>query len=223
MRPLRKRPWLVAIKELSLVEWWVAFCYIKRNNKKTCIICWFWNKFIFNLTFRIFYRNWNLNCPRINKNKIFSASRCIPHAQALAENSARTLRFPLSAEFWSYCVLSACTQRRVLPWHQREEIKISNILLPRDGIEPTTCRVYSLPKFLHTYITNNCKNIYLYYPHFELYKLKYYETKHGNSIKCWQLLSKIRSKWFTFIEKLIKLALCSASVLHGSVANYWNL
>ena len=40
------------------------------------------------------------------------------------EPSVKTLRFPLSAEFWRHCVLSGGTQRRALPRHQSEEIKI---------------------------------------------------------------------------------------------------
>ena len=37
------------------------------------------------------------------------------------ELSVKTLRSPLSAEFWRHCVLSGKTQRRALPRHQSEE------------------------------------------------------------------------------------------------------
>ena len=36
----------------------------------------------------------------------------------------KTLRSPLSAEFWKHCVLSGRTQRHALARHQREEIEI---------------------------------------------------------------------------------------------------
>ena len=41
------------------------------------------------------------------------------------EPSVKTLRFPISAEFWGYCVLSGGTQLRALPLHQSEENKKS--------------------------------------------------------------------------------------------------
>ena len=40
-------------------------------------------------------------------------------------------------------VLYGGTQRRAVPRHQSEEMKILNILSPRVGIEPFTWRVYS--------------------------------------------------------------------------------
>ena len=40
------------------------------------------------------------------------------------EPSVKTLRFPLSAEFWRHCVLSGRIQRRPLSRHQSEEIEI---------------------------------------------------------------------------------------------------
>ena len=40
------------------------------------------------------------------------------------EPSVKTLRSPLSAEFWRHCVLSGRTQRRALPRHQSEEMEI---------------------------------------------------------------------------------------------------
>ena len=48
---------------------------------------------------------------------------------------------------WRHCVLSVGTQHRVLPQHQRGEMKIwiwENISFHRVGIEPTTSRVYTL-------------------------------------------------------------------------------
>ena len=62
------------------------------------------------------------------------------------EPSVKTHRSPLSAEFWRHCVLSGGTQRRALPRHQSEEMKIKmqvNILSPRVGIKPTNSRFYS--------------------------------------------------------------------------------
>ena len=38
--------------------------------------------------------------------------------------SVKTLHSPLSPEFWRHCVLSGGTQRRDLPHHQSEEMKI---------------------------------------------------------------------------------------------------
>ena len=40
------------------------------------------------------------------------------------EPSVKTLRSPLSAEFWKHCVLSGRTQRRACPRHQSEEMEI---------------------------------------------------------------------------------------------------
>ena len=40
------------------------------------------------------------------------------------ETSVKTLRSPLSADFWRHCVLSGRTQRRALPRHQSEEMEI---------------------------------------------------------------------------------------------------
>ena len=40
------------------------------------------------------------------------------------EPTVKTLRSPLSAEFWRLCVLSARTQRRAVPRHQSEEMEI---------------------------------------------------------------------------------------------------
>ena len=57
--------------------------------------------------------------------------------------SVKTLRSPLSAEFWRHCVLIGRTQRRTCSRHQSEEMKIwieVNISFPRVGIEPTTSR-----------------------------------------------------------------------------------
>ena len=40
-------------------------------------------------------------------------------------------------------MLSDGTQRRAMPQHHSEEIKLFNVLFPRVGIEPATSRVYS--------------------------------------------------------------------------------
>ena len=40
------------------------------------------------------------------------------------EPNVKTLRFSLSAKFWKHCVLSGGSQRRALPRHQSEEMKI---------------------------------------------------------------------------------------------------
>ena len=40
------------------------------------------------------------------------------------EPSVKTLRSPLSVEFWRHCVLSGGTQRRGLTRHHSEEMKI---------------------------------------------------------------------------------------------------
>lgn len=39
-------------------------------------------------------------------------------------HSVKTLRYPLSTEFWRHCLLSGGTQRRPLPRHQSEKMKI---------------------------------------------------------------------------------------------------
>ena len=44
-------------------------------------------------------------------------------------HSVKTLRSPLSTEFWRHCVLSGRTQRRALPRHQSEEN--GNIILSK--------------------------------------------------------------------------------------------
>ena len=57
------------------------------------------------------------------------------------EPSVKSLRSPLSAEYWRHCLLSGRTQRRALPRHQSEEMEIQtkvNTSSPRVGIEPTT-------------------------------------------------------------------------------------
>ena len=65
------------------------------------------------------------------------------------EPNLKTIRSPLSAEFWPHCVLSSETHprgtSRALPRHQSKEMEIfkKNISSPRVGIEPTTSRVYS--------------------------------------------------------------------------------
>ena len=62
------------------------------------------------------------------------------------EPSVKALHTLLSAETWRHCLLSGKTQRRALPGHQSEEMKILiqiNILFPRVGIEPTTTRFCS--------------------------------------------------------------------------------
>ena len=44
------------------------------------------------------------------------AARCISHTAGKdKKTSIKTLRCPLTAEFWRHCVLSAGTQRRALP------------------------------------------------------------------------------------------------------------
>ena len=49
------------------------------------------------------------------------------------EPNVKTLRPPLSFEFWGHCVLSGRTQRRALPQHKSEEVKILNISYPRES------------------------------------------------------------------------------------------
>ena len=51
-----------------------------------------------------------------------SVSRTLQGKQR--ESSVKTLRSPLSAEFWRHYVLSGRTQRRTLPRHQSEEMEI---------------------------------------------------------------------------------------------------
>ena len=70
----------------------------------------------------------------------FSALRCIPHPAGYAERepNVKTLRSPLSAEFWRHCVLNGGTQRRT-----NEELNIVNISFPSVRIEHTICRLYS--------------------------------------------------------------------------------
>ena len=57
-----------------------------------------------------------------NQNQLHAVSRTQQGRQR--ESSVKTLGSPLSAEFWSYCVLSGGTQRRTLPRYQSEETKI---------------------------------------------------------------------------------------------------
>ena len=57
---------------------------------------------------------------RIKLNQIHAVSRTQQRRQK--EPSVKTLRSPLSVEFWRYCVLSSGTQRRALPRHQRERL-----------------------------------------------------------------------------------------------------
>ena len=48
-----------------------------------------------------------------------------PHLQGKQrEPSVKTLRLPLSAEFWRHCVLRGRTERRALPRQQSEEMEI---------------------------------------------------------------------------------------------------
>ena len=62
------------------------------------------------------------------------------------EPNVKTLRFPLSVEFWRHCVLSGRTQSRAFastPERRNGNINLNNISSPRVGIEPTTSRFYS--------------------------------------------------------------------------------
>ena len=79
-----------------------------------------------------------------NNNQLHAVSRTQQGRQR--EPGVKTLHPPLSAVFWRRGVLSGgnLKSRRVLPRHQREEMKILiNISFPRVGIEPTTSRFYS--------------------------------------------------------------------------------
>ena len=55
-------------------------------------------------------------------NQLHAVSRTLQGRQR--EPSVKTLRSPLSAEFWRHCVLSGRTQRRACPRHQSEEMEI---------------------------------------------------------------------------------------------------
>ena len=55
-------------------------------------------------------------------NQLYTVSRTQQGRQR--EPSVKTFRSPLSAELWRRCVLSGRTQRRALPRHQNEEMKI---------------------------------------------------------------------------------------------------
>ena len=55
-------------------------------------------------------------------NQLHAVSRAQQGRQS--EPSVKTLRFPLSAEFWGHCVLSGENQCRAIPRHQSEEMKI---------------------------------------------------------------------------------------------------
>ena len=59
---------------------------------------------------------------KIKSNQLHAVSRTKQGRQR--EPSVKTLRSPLSAEFWRHCVLSGGTQRCTLPRHQSEEMKI---------------------------------------------------------------------------------------------------
>ena len=56
------------------------------------------------------------------KNQFHAVSRTQQGRQR--EPSVKTLRSPLSVEFRGHCVFSGGTQRRAMPLHQSEEIKI---------------------------------------------------------------------------------------------------
>ena len=58
----------------------------------------------------------------------------------------KTTRSPLYAEFWRHCVLSGGNQRRALPRHQSEEIKIFNTYISNGASAPrlTICTLYYL-------------------------------------------------------------------------------
>ena len=60
-----------------------------------------------------------LNCNKnLNKlNQLHAVSRTQLGRQR--EPSVKTIRSPLSTEFWRYCVLSGRAQRRALPRHQK--------------------------------------------------------------------------------------------------------
>ena len=59
---------------------------------------------------------------KIKSNQLHAVSRTQQGRQR--EPSVKTLRSPLSAEFWRHCVLSGRTQRRALPQDQSEEMEI---------------------------------------------------------------------------------------------------
>ena len=56
--------------------------------------------------------------------KLISAVSCTQQSRQREPSVTTPHRSPLSAEFWRHCVLSGGTQRRTLPRHQSEEIKI---------------------------------------------------------------------------------------------------
>ena len=49
------------------------------------------------------------------------------------ESSVKTLRSPLSAEFWRHCVLSGGTQRSALPRNQSENINVNKYFTSASG------------------------------------------------------------------------------------------
>ena len=49
------------------------------------------------------------------------------------EPSVKTLRSPLSAEFWRHCVLSGGTQGRALPRHQNENVNVNKYFISSSG------------------------------------------------------------------------------------------
>ena len=56
--------------------------------------------------------------------KMKSASRCIQASQQQRNKrkpNVKTLRSPLTAEFWRHCVLNGGTLRRALPLNQSEK------------------------------------------------------------------------------------------------------
>ena len=55
-------------------------------------------------------------------NQLHAVSRIQQGLQS--EPSVKTLRSPLSAEIWRHCVLRGGAQRRALPRHQSEKIKV---------------------------------------------------------------------------------------------------
>ena len=72
--------------------------------------------------FNICSYNNNRNILKQKSNQLHAVSRTVQGRQG--EPSVKTLRFPLSAEFWKHCVLNGRTQRRVCPRHQSEEMEI---------------------------------------------------------------------------------------------------
>ena len=71
-------------------------------------------------------------------NQIHAVSRTQQGRQR--EPSVKTLRSPLSAEFWRHCVLSGRTQRHASPQHQSEEnrnINLSNTYFISSSGDPT--------------------------------------------------------------------------------------